>query len=125
MKIYGPYLRPDGRKHIVIIHADKTRQTKSYPRYLLEQHIGRELTDDETCDHKDDDFTNDDIDNLQILSRADNINKAKQSRAFFEFNCPMCGNLAFKPLNQVKHNHQLGKRGPYCSRSCAGKAGSK
>jgi hypothetical protein len=76
MKIYGPYLRKDGRKHVVIVHPDGRKQTKSYPRLLLEQKLGRELTKEETVDHKDDDFTNDSLDNLQILSLANNAKKS-------------------------------------------------
>jgi hypothetical protein len=43
MKIYGPYTRKDGRKH-VIVHYDGGRiRTVSYPKWLMEQHLGREL----------------------------------------------------------------------------------
>jgi hypothetical protein len=76
MKIYGPYLGKDGRKHVVIVHPDGRKQTKSYPRLLLEQKLGRELKKEETVDHKDDDFTNDSSDNLQILSLAHNAKKS-------------------------------------------------
>jgi len=72
MKIYGPYLRKDGRKHIIIIHNDGRSQTRSYPRLLLEQKLGRELKEDETVDHIDGDFTNDAPENLRVLSRAEN-----------------------------------------------------
>lgn len=64
MKIYGPYTRLDGRKIIII-----DGRTVSYPKYLLEQHLGRKLTDNETCDHIDGDFTNNSISNLRVLSR--------------------------------------------------------
>lgn len=122
MKIYGPYLRKDGRKHVVIIKDDGSRQTKSYPRLLLEQHLGRELTIDETVDHIDNDFTNDSIDNLQILSLSDNAKKqaALLEREVYEFDCPNCGTKAFKFMNQIQGNWKKGKTGPYCSRKCAG-----
>lgn len=72
MKMYGPYLRKDGRKHVVIIHDNGISQTRSYPRLLLEQKLGRPLQDDETVDHIDGDFTNDSPENLRVLSRSEN-----------------------------------------------------
>jgi hypothetical protein len=72
MKIYGPYLRKDGRKHVIIIHDNGISQTRSYPRLLLEQKLGRSLTDEETVDHIDGDFTNDAPENLRALSRVEN-----------------------------------------------------
>ena len=127
MKIYGPYLRKDNRKHIVIVHADGRKQTKSYPKYLLEQKIGRELKNNETCDHIDEDFTNDDPNNLKILTRPDNASKAWDGYIIpmYKFNCPECGLEAERTVSAVKHNRKNGKAGPFCSRSCAGKYSRK
>ena len=123
MKIYGPYIRKDGRKHIVIIYDDGTRKTKSYPRFLMEQYLGRELLDEETVDHINEDFTDDRIENLQLLSRAENSAKAMVNKPakIYKFICPSCGKLSSKSLAQVKHNQKRSTKGPYCSRSCAGK----
>ena len=121
MKIYGPYLRKDGRKHIVIVHPCGRKQTKSYPKYLLEQKIGRELIGDETCDHIDEDFTNDDPSNLQVLSRPKNIIKSKAPAELITFNCFRCGKEATKKAHNVRANLKKGKAGPFCSRHCAGK----
>lgn len=125
MKTYGPYTRDDGRKHIIIIHDDGRRQTKSWPRVILEKKLGRELLDSETVDHVDNDFTNDDPNNLQPLSLIDNAKKEmlrpERVRKTYEFICPMCKTKAVKFLNQVKRNTAVGKAGPFCSRSCAGK----
>lgn len=121
MKIYGPYLRKDGRKHIVIVHPCGRKQTKSYPKYLLEQKIGRELVGDETCDHIDDDFTNDDPNNLQVLTRKNNILKAVVPAEMYHFICPQCQQPATKEARNVRSNLKKGKSGPFCSRSCAGR----
>lgn len=76
MKIYGPYTRKDGRQHIVLYDFEKgLRKTMSYPKYLLEQKLGRELLPNETCDHIDNDFTNNSLDNLQVLTREENARK--------------------------------------------------
>lgn len=123
MKVYGPYLRKDLRKHTVIVKDDGSKTTKSFPKYLMENKLGRELADDETVDHKDEDKTNNDIDNLQILSRSDNAKKAMllRPRKIYKFVCPHCGKDSEKYLNQVLSNWKKGKAGPYCSRQCSGK----
>ena len=118
-KIYGPYHRKDGRQHIVIIHDDGCRQTKSYPKHLLEQKIGRELVGDETCDHKDEDFTNDNRSNLQVLTRSENASKSA-TKAIGLFTCALC-NTQFEPSRHQRTARAKEKPGPFCSKSCATK----
>ena len=124
MKIYGPYLRKDGRKHIVIVNDDKSKTTKSYPRYLMENFLGRKLQDFETVDHINDDKTDDRIENLQLLSRVENSKKLMKlkPRKLFSFVCPNCNKESTKFLNNVLANKNKYKSGPYCSRKCAGQA---
>jgi hypothetical protein len=126
MKIYGPYTRKDGRQHVILIDHFGFRTTKSYPRYLMEKHLGRDLEEHETIDHIDEDYQNNSINNLQILSRKENASKTfkvfpERRRKYITFNCPVCGKESTKPLNRVKGNRKRGSRGPYCGRSCAGK----
>ena len=125
MKVYGPYKRADGRKHVIIINDDGSRYTQSYPRYLMEQSLGRKLAETETVDHINEDFTDDRIENLQLLSLAANAAKAMLSRPAltYSFICPVCNNRATKLLRNVTGNLKKGKKGPFCSRQCAGKAG--
>lgn len=122
MKIYGPYTRKDNRQHVCIIYTDGTRKTKSYPRFLLETHLNRELTKEETVDHINNDFTDNRIDNLQILTLQENILKQHQlnPRKTVTFICPNCNKEATKWESDVKHNKKCGKSGPFCSRKCAG-----
>jgi endogenous inhibitor of DNA gyrase (YacG/DUF329 family) len=90
----------------------------------MEQHLGRELTKEETVDHINNDFTDDRIENLQLLSLAENASKAMIGREakMYHFQCPCCGTESVKPLTDVLHNRNKGKSGPFCSRQCAGKA---
>lgn len=124
MKIYGPYTRKDGRKHIIKYENGK-RITQSYPRYLMEQKLGRELLPTEEIDHKDNDHTNNDIDNLQILTKRENIKKeyirSGRTKTLYKGICPMCNNSFVKELRRVIDNKKQGKAGPFCSKSCAGK----
>lgn len=124
MKIYGPYTRKDGRQHIIKYENGK-KTTQSYPRYLMEKHLGRILLDNEEVDHIDNDFTNNDISNLQILNKKDNIikemSRPHRKQKLYEGICEICNNSFTKELRYVISNKKQGKDGPFCSRSCAGK----
>jgi hypothetical protein len=126
MKVYGPYFRKDGRQH-VIISVDGKKKTVSYPRYLMQQVINRELTDLETVDHIDGDFTNNDLSNLQILTREANASKKyddhPQLRSkYITYMCPVCNNTFQREERVVRRNQiKRGCEGPYCSKSCASK----
>ncbi len=122
MRVYGPYERGDGRKHV--IHYDsatRSKRTQSYPRYLMEQHLGRALEPWEHVDHINDDYTDDRIENLQILTQTENSRKASKGILIATFICPICKKEVKKPHGQVIHNRNQGKAGPFCSKSCAGK----
>jgi hypothetical protein len=124
MKVYGPYTRKDGRQHVVL-YKDGMRKTVSYPKYLLEQKLGRSFLPNEICDHIDNDHTNNCLDNLQVLTRSDNARKAMALKPaeLGHFTCPVCNSSFTKRMRNVRSNLKQGKSGPYCSRSCAGKGG--
>ena len=91
MTVYGPYTRKDGRKHVVLYDPiTQERTTVSYPKYLMEQKLGRPLKPNETVDHKDGDFTNDAPDNLRIKTRSENAKLGVKRNKPQIFNCPTC-----------------------------------
>ena len=53
MKVYGPYEMKSGRLYVTIRYDDGRQRTVSYPKFLVEQELGRELGPDETVDHID------------------------------------------------------------------------
>ena len=61
----------DNRRTLLLV-GDTKRSSTQYARYLLSVKLGRFLTKDETVDHIDGDKTNDNLDNLQILSSSEN-----------------------------------------------------
>lgn len=102
------------------------RTTISYARYVMAVHIGRRLEKHEEVDHIDNDRTNDDIANLQILSRVEN--RAKQARiqapaAMREMTCDFCGAAFSRRRNQTNHAKPNQKR-HYCGKPCAHRATS-
>ena len=127
-RIYGPYKRKDGRAHVIAIDKDGNRRTVSYPKFIMENHIGRYLLENETVDHKDTDFTNNDLINLRIVNRVEHIKDDVRRSTRQDFICPECCNkfsLSGNKLNRAVSNRKLGKSGPFCGRSCAGKYGKR
>ena len=120
MKVYGPYTRKDGRQH-VILYSDGVRKTVSYPKFLVENHIGRSLNIDETIDHIDGDFSNNDMNNLRIVGRSEHCSDDVIRRKHIEMECVECG-VTF--TGDWKHRNRK-KAGPFCSKSCSGKYGAR
>lgn len=60
---------PDGNGYLQIYTPDGRRMRQH--RYVMEQHLGRPLTEDEVVHHLDGDVKNNDISNLQILTRLE------------------------------------------------------
>lgn len=121
MKVYGPYIHKRlQRRMVVLIFSNGAKTTKSYARHLMEKHLGRDLLDSEEVDHIDGDRLNDEISNLQILTKTQNIRKSRKAVEMTSFNCLRCGKLSSKPAHRVRNNnHKQGKLGPFCGRSCA------
>lgn len=127
-KVYGPYIRPDGRKFMSILRGGKRNHKTStlYSRWLMEQHLGRILDDNlETVDHIDRDYTNDSLDNLRVISRAQHAKEDNRRVKDIKIVCIWCGIEAFKSPNDLRGNAKQRKAGPFCGKSCAGKYGAE
>lgn len=125
MKVYGPYTRKDGRQHVILISSSGKRRTVSYPKWLMEKVLGRALDPDfETIHHKDKNFNNNILQNLEILPRDIHAKQDAKKVQLIELLCPMCG-ISFMCRNDKNYrgNRKKGRSGPYCSRHCAGKVG--
>lgn len=64
--VYGPYQGKDGRFRVIV-----NGKTVSYPKYLVEQTLGRKLDKNETVHHIDGNPANNSLDNLQVISRKE------------------------------------------------------
>lgn len=112
--VYGPYVRPDKRK-IIILYDGTKRSARQYAKILLELKLGRRLVNDETVDHIDRDFTNDAPDNLRVLSRSDNSSLAGYRPDMFA-DCATCGSTFVLSKDQ-RSKRSLAKR-KFCSKRC-------
>lgn len=121
---YDPVLNREGRYSIFLIHkTDGTRTTISNARFKYETYHKIKLNESQTVDHKDGNKSNDDIDNLQVLTMVENLEKSliqnNVSRKFVELCCPNCSVLFTK---EKRRTFLIKKNGVFtcCSRRCAG-----
>lgn len=127
-RMCGPYTRAsDGRKYMKRYNGTfgENGTTVSYPKYLMEIKLGRYLLPNETVDHKDRDFTNDSIDNLRVINNVQHGKEDSLLRKEATFICQICSKsftVSGKKLHDLNANHWRMRCGPFCSRSCAGKA---
>ena len=84
------YKRKDGRQH-VILKKGKIRITVSYPKYLMECHIGRKLLENETIDHIDRNVNNNSFKNLRIIDKVKHEREDAIRNKDTKVKCSWCG----------------------------------
>lgn len=121
-RVYGPYKERRGRKIVIVVYPDGTRETISYPKYLVEKAIGMKLDRDMgTIDHIDGNFDNNDLSNLKIVPRVEHSTLDTRRVKLIKYKCLMCEKEFERSPRLVRDKAKKGKAGPYCSKSCAGK----
>lgn len=113
------------RRNVILFNNDADRTTISYARYLMGVKLGYFVPDYLEVDHKDDDKTNDDIDNLQLLTGEENRLKEQyrqaMERTFYGFHCANCDIPFILSGRELNMRLATGAELAYCSRSCAAK----
>jgi len=117
-------VNPENRKNVVLYNSEADRTTISYARYLMCVHLGYILSDEYEVDHKDDDKTNDRIDNLQVLTKAQNLIKQAtkdfENQVVYGYSCANnCGTYFTLTERQIKMRLNQGVEMAFCSHSCA------
>ena len=132
INIEGPYkefynrayvVNSQNRDSVCLYNTEsQKRTTTSYARYKMTVYLNRFLTDEEHVDHIDNDETNDNLSNLQILSHIENNRKyfRLKGNKLVEYKCPVC-NTIFSIRRGLSHLVNKNKKSVTCSRSCGGK----
>jgi hypothetical protein len=120
-KVYGPYKRKDGRSHICLT-LNGSRKTVSYPRFLVETHLGRKLLDSEEVNHLNGNVGDDRLDNFEIIDGT--IHRKLHNTKYFDklAICKQC-NINFTLTADIQRSRiqNATESGPFCSRECAGR----
>ena len=77
MKTYI-YKCKDGRTRVVIKNDDGTMTSKSYPRILMEEKLGRPLEPNEDVHHVDGNKENNSLDNLELSNMVNTNGHIRQ-----------------------------------------------
>ena len=127
-KIYGPYQsKQDNRLRIIIEFPNGNKQSKSYPKYLMEVQENRFLEENETVDHIDGNPLNNDLSNLQILDRKVHCSVDVLRNKDIIVKCTYCQKEFTIPGSEINNRNRQDRHssGYFCSRSCSGKYGQE
>lgn len=126
---YSIYQGKDRRYRV---YDKQTQKVFSYPRLLMEEKLGRPLAANEQVHHIDGDYTNNSIENLEVLLLGEHQKQHTESICKYkdvEKECAYCHQKFIWKVSAQKNFYANVKRGksktgPYCSRQCAGKGSS-
>lgn len=100
------------KNHYVLLH-----------RVIMENYIGRILTDNEIVHHKDHNKKNNDIDNLELMNKNTHsqLHSKKRGRKIVKLKCPWCKKEFIKYLSTTHLNKPSKYNCTCCSPTCRGK----
>ncbi len=130
-RVNGPYINKtvNGRQYVnLTCRTTKKRTATGYPRLLAARYLGWRLTKDETVDHIDGDFLNNDPHNLRLVSNSRHVSEDNTRNIFTDeeinADCVWCGKRfkrTQKQLNKAMKRRKKGSAGPFCGKSCVNK----
>lgn len=124
MEIKKIYQNKDGRYRAYIRDDNNKPHVVSYPRLLVEQNLHIKLDPNDDVHHKDEDFTNNDISNLQVIPHGEHQRIHNTAKYYDkEAVCEVCGKTFIWTATRQSCYYIDLKRGlnriVACSRSCS------
>lgn len=108
---------------MVMVHPDGRKQTVSYPKYLVEVYLNRYLSDEETVDHIDGDFTNNDLSNLRVVERSTHSFEDVVVNSDETHICIWCKSPFIISGSKLRYRNRRSSSG-FCSKKCTGQYGA-
>lgn len=121
---YKVFHRKERRYYLQLVKIGSTKvsHTIAYAKYIMSIKLGDFIPEDMEVDHIDNNKTNDNIDNLQLLSKEANVKKSNTTgRTIVTLICPVC-NKEFIREKRLTHLGSKKRKPTCCSRKCGGKA---
>ena len=121
------YKQKDGRKFIVYKGEDNKYHSKAYARYLMEQHLGRKLTNEEEVHHKDHNKMSDVIENSEVKTKTAHRREPNIKPIILE-HCYICGSNIIVDSKKRANHYRSKNKNPdkwFCSKHCSGIFGQK
>jgi hypothetical protein len=114
-------VNPENRKNIILYNSQIDRTTISYARYLYSVYLGYEVPPEFEVDHKNNDKTDDRIDNYQLLTQEQNRLKQEwwynaMIQVWHILPCTYCHGLFYITDRDLRFRNI---ESICCSRSCA------
>lgn len=131
-KIMKTYRNNYGRLIVSCRKPDEKYTTRSYPRVIMEEKLGRKLRSDEEVHHKDHNPDNNDPNNLEVMLKKYHIKRHSEENSKYKnkfMKCPWCECTFIWTKKQQSEARQNSNRkdkknkhimGPFCSKHCCG-----
>lgn len=103
------------------VYENGKKRTVLEHREVVETHLGRKLLSTEHVHHRNENRSDNRLENLEVLDHKDHMQEHAVGEEMVEVICALCGQAATKKARNVRGNRKKGKAGPFCGRSCAGK----
>lgn len=115
-KVSKVWHKKQGRFYACLYSKNKSqkRKTISWARFLMSVFLGRFLDRGEHVDHKNNVKSDDRIENLQILTQAENSKKSAKGRTMIDLICAFCGKSFQREKRQLKKT----TIGHFCNKKC-------
>lgn len=121
------YTGKDGR---VRIYLKETNKVISYPKFLMEEKLGRKLLPNEQIHHKDGNPLNNDIDNLELRLLGEHQKEHSTKYHDKLVKCGWCGKefvwTAKQQSDFIRNQNRKNRThldSPFCSKKCIGQYG--
>ena len=98
-------------RFLAVLVSEQHRTTIAYAKYVLETHLGRTLKLGYEAHHRDEDHTNDTIENLEEVEKNNHRERHTHGQTMVSGTCSYCG-VTFQ---REKRNARLMR---YCGRPC-------
>jgi len=122
----SPPFNLDGYIAYTVRYEDNSRRTTLQHRETMEQHLGRKLLAEEHVHHLNEKRADNRLENLKVLSREEHGRlHHKKGETMTLLVCVECDDLFEVKLKHEKFRVKANRGGPYCGRSCAGKANQR